>query len=179
MKKFKLNTGLIASMGLLSMATMAQEKKVDFYEAGTRATSFYVELGGPGFISANYDFRFGETRNGVGARVGIGYFSIEDESYLTVPAQLNYLMGKGGHYFELGIGASYVRHAYDDYYWSGDGQTEGVQHAADNQVMGSLVFGYRKQPLDGGFTFRGGLSPILFDGNFIPYLPYVSFGYSF
>ncbi|WP_262248964.1 hypothetical protein [Parapedobacter soli] len=175
---FNRSIWLTTLLGLFSVAVIAQERKVDFYEPGKRATSFYVELGGPGFISANYDFRFGETRNGIGARFGIGYFSMDDESYLTVPVQLNYLLGKDGNYFEMGIGASYVRYAYDDYSWLG-GETEQVKHVTENQVMGSLIFGYRRQPRDGGFTFRAGLSPILIDGNFIPYLPYMSFGYSF
>lgn len=137
------------------------------------------EFGGPGFISANYDFRFQETRNGLGARAGIGYFSMEDESFLTIPVQLNYLLGKDGHYFEMGVGASYVRNSYDSYRWSGNGNVEYREKVTENQVLGSLAFGYRKQPVDGGFNFRAGLSPILFDGNFIPYLPYISFGYSF
>lgn len=161
----------------LSISVAAQEKKVDFYEPGSRATSFFVELGGPGFISANYDFRFLETRNGIGARAGVGYFSVDNESFLTIPIQLNYLMGKAGHYFEMGVGASYVRNSYDSYYWSSD--AEYAERTSESKALGSLVFGYRKQPVDGGFNFRAGLSPILFDGNFIPYLPYVSFGYSF
>ncbi|WP_257657845.1 hypothetical protein [Parapedobacter lycopersici] len=161
----------------LSAPAAAQERKVDFYETGNRAQSFYVELGGPGFISANYDVRFQQTRNGLGARAGIGYFSIEGESFLTIPVQLNYLLGKAGHYFEMGIGASYVSNSYDAHYWTGN--AEYTDRTTDSKALGSLVFGYRKQPVDGGFNFRAGLSPILFDGNFIPYLPYVSFGYSF
>lgn len=171
--------GIFCGVLLLCLSTSAktQEKKVDFYETGSRAKSFYVEVGGPGFISANYDFRFQETRNGMGARAGLGYFSIEGESFLTIPVQLNYLMGKGGHYFEMGIGASYVRNSYDTYYWTAN--AEYTDRTVDSKALGSLIFGYRKQPVDGGFNFRAGLSPILFDGNFIPYLPYVSFGYSF
>lgn len=171
--------GIFCGLVLACLGTpaAAQERKVDFYETGSRAQSFYVEVGGPGFISANYDFRFHETRNGIGARAGVGYFSVDGESFLTVPLQLNYLMGEAGHYFEMGIGASYVRNSYDFYSWTGN--AEHNERKTDSKALGSLVFGYRKQPVDGGFTFRAGLSPILFDGDFIPYLPYVSFGYSF
>jgi hypothetical protein len=42
-----------------------------------------------------------------------------------------------------------------------------------------LWIGYRWQPINSGFTFRAGLSPILFPGYFIPYYAGLSFGYKF
>ncbi|SFC68580.1 hypothetical protein SAMN05421747_11930 [Parapedobacter composti] len=165
-------------LALLSCIGVAQERKPDTYEAGDRAQSFYVELGGPGFISANYDFRFQQTRNSWGARAGIGYFAVEGERFLTVPVQLNYLLGKNGNYFEMGAGASYVNNSYTQLYWDANDEWR-RDRQANSQIMGSLTFGYRKQPIDGGFNFRAGLSPIFYKENFIPYLPYLSFGYSF
>lgn len=159
----------------------AQERKVDFYEEGSRAHTFYVEAGGPGFLSLNYDTRFNKTRNGWGARSGIGYFKIEDKSVFTIPVQINYLIGKNGNYFEIGGGASYVLKTYDIYFYgsyNGYHQSDYITQK-DSHIMGTLLFGYRRQPVDGGFNFRAGLSPIIYDGDFIPYLPHISFGYSF
>ncbi|GGC22139.1 hypothetical protein GCM10011386_12620 [Parapedobacter defluvii] len=174
---------LILLLASLSFVGIAQDRKIDIYEPGQRAQSFFVELGGPGFISANYDFRFQHTRNGWGGKAGLGYFSIDNEDYLTLPVQVNYLLGKNGHYFEMGAGASYIRNSYDRYDYQYDEQGWYTEYYrgrdVDNQVLGSLTFGYRKQPVDGGFNFRAGLSPILYEGDFIPYLPYISFGYSF
>jgi hypothetical protein len=49
----------------------------------------------------------------------------------------------------------------------------------NNGVLGTLNFGYRYQPVDGGFSFRAGVSPIITSDQFLPYWPYLSFGYSF
>lgn len=163
---------------LLPFAGKAQESTAT-YEPGTRAQTVFVELGGPGFISANYDVRFGETRNAWGMRAGMGYFAVEDESFFTLPVQINYLLGKEGHYFEMGGGASLVQLGYTEYYYNGWGGTTSTEKKSETQFMGTLTFGYRKQPVDGGFNFRAGLSPIFREGSFIPYLPYISFGYSF
>lgn len=174
MKK-TLGTLLVATtIMVMSFQSNAQEATAT-HEPGNRAQTVYVELGGPGFISANYDFRFNETRNAWGMRAGMGYFSIEDESMFTVPVQVNYLLGKEGNYFEIGGGASYVSVKYHDSYFI----EPGTDREQTSRVMGTMTFGYRKQPVDGGFNFRAGLSPIIMEGSFIPYLPYVSFGYSF
>lgn len=170
---------VIVFMLSLLLTVTAQERKIDVYEPGEQARSFYVEAGGPGFISANYDFRFNKTRNGWGMRAGLGYFGADGDNFFTVPLQVNYLIGKRGHYFETGAGISYIRNSYEQYVnWHGSGYYA-TEPVVDNHILGSLTFGYRKQPVDGGFMFRVGLSPILYDGDFIPYLPYISFGYSF
>lgn len=171
----------IIALLALPFASLAQDVTAT-YEPGSRARTFFVELGGPGFISANYDFRFKDTRNAWGVRAGLGYFSIDDESQFTVPVQINYLLGKGGNYFEIGGGATYVRHKTPMYFYDfvdGYYENERWETRHRNEVMGTLAFGYRRQPVDGGFNFRAGISPILYKGDFVPYLPYVSFGYSF
>lgn len=42
----------------------------------------------------------------------------------------------------------------------------------------SLTVGYRSQPVQGGFCFRGGITPVFIDDVIFPY-PYLSFGYNF
>ncbi|MCL7989277.1 hypothetical protein M8998_15105 [Sphingobacterium sp. lm-10] len=164
---------------LLFGSAAAQERKIDFHEQGPRAHTFYVEAGGPGFLSLNYDTRFRQTRNGWGFRVGLGYIDIDDDALFTVPVQINYLLGKNGNYFEIGGGASLVRNTAPMYYDYYGYNSRGRSRDWETQVMGTLLFGYRRQPVNGGFNFRAGLSPIILDGDFIPYIPHLSFGYSF
>ena len=150
-----------------------------FAQKATKAA--YVELGGAGIASINYDMRVMKKNDGLGFRVGIGGFSINDGSYKTtalfVPVGLNYLLGKDNkHFFELGAGATFVslkeKNTFNDPYY---------QNTNDkfNSTFGHLYFGYRVQPEDGGFLFRAGLTPIFGKGYFVPYWAGVSFGYAF
>jgi hypothetical protein len=134
---------------------------------GQAAKSVYFELGGPGLASFNYDTRFGPKEDGFGGRIGVGGFSIDGDGAVFVPVGLNYLLGKDSkNYFELGAGATPV------FISGGDG---------DNftSTFGWVNFGYRLQPLNGGFTFRAFITPVFGEFGFIPYWGGVSFGYKF
>ena len=136
-------------------------------------SSFFVELGGQSIIySVNGDFRLSGTKNNLGIRAGIGYLNIDNESLTTIPIGLNYLMGKKNKYFEVGLGATFV-------------SSDALKSSTDNGLLtvGTIFFGYRLQPEDGGFNFRVGL-PLIFyndgqDSFFIPFYPGISFGYTF
>lgn len=131
------------------------------------AKSFYFELGGPGLASFNYDMRFSGKEDGIGGRIGIGGLSIDGEGILFVPVGINYLLGKDSrHYFEIGAGATPV--------FANDGSD-----GTFSETFGHLLFGYRLQPLNGGFTFRAFINPLFGNGFFIPYYAGVSFGYKF
>ena len=131
------------------------------------AKSFYFELGGPGLASFNYDMRFSGKEDGIGARIGIGGLSIDGEGAIFLPIGVNYLLGKDSrHYFEIGAGATPV--------FANDGSDGNF-----SETFGHLLFGYRLQPLNGGFTFRAFINPIFGNGFFIPYYAGVSFGYKF
>lgn len=135
------------------------------------AKAVFVELGGPGLASFNFDTRFTAKENGIGGRIGFGGFllTIDDqtEGVLFIPAGLNYLLGKDGkNYFELGAGVTFVSASGGD-----DGTFE--------STFGHLNFGYRLQPAMGGFFFRASINPIFGNGFFIPYYGGVSFGYKF
>lgn len=138
-------------------------------QVSPRSSNIFVELGGPGLFTFNYDTRFSPGEDGLGARAGIGYFSTGGTSFLSIPVGLNYLLGKDEKFFEMGINASYFSAHVDFGSDSGSGST----------VFGSLLFGYRKQPVDGGFSFRAGVSPYFNADVFVPFIPYISFGYSF
>ncbi len=80
-------------------------------KAQTAGKSMYVELGGPGLIaSVNYDTRFTKTLTGFGGRLGIGVVTDFFSSAVTVPVEVNYLVGKdsGQHFLELGAGTTFI-----------------------------------------------------------------------
>ena len=144
-------------------------------EAIGRSQAVYFEILGPGVtFSANYDTRFQNTNNGLGGRIGVSYFALDGTSIFTLPVQLNYLLGKNNHYFEVGAGATFA--SISD---STNEEDQDILFVTDSGVMGTMTFGYRRQPINGGFSFRGGFTPIFGQGNFMPFWPYVSFGYTF
>ena len=138
-----------------------------FYQRSfSQAKSVYFELGGPGLASINFDTRFSSGEAGVGGRVGIGGFSIDGEGAVFIPVGLNYIVGKDKrNYFEIGGGVTPVI---------------GTGDVGDfSETFGHLLFGYRMQPVNGGFTFRAFINPIFGKGFFLPYYAGLSFGYKF
>jgi hypothetical protein len=132
-------------------------------------TAVYFELGGPGIASFNVDTRFTGRNDGLGGRVGIGGFSVNDEGALFVPMGLNYLFGKNTkHFFEVGAGFTYV-----DY--TSHVEEEGMFTTS----FGHVSFGYRMQPAGRGFSFRAAIVPIFNKYGYLPYYLGVSFGYKF
>lgn len=141
----------------------------------------FAELGGNGIIlSANYDRRFSKTVDGLGLRFGLGYSFSSDEKFATLPLGINYLLGKKGRYFEMGLGGTFIFvnsswKRYSDVFYIGD---------AEITANGSTLFakminvGYRRQPINGGFNFRGGVSPFFLKGA-ASMGAYLSVGYNF
>jgi hypothetical protein len=136
---------------------------------GTK-NAFFVELLGNGILfSVNYDRRL---INNFGLRAGIGYIGTSDvdgsgtsAGILTVPVTANFLLGKNGRYFEVGGGATYVSGSTDNFDTSGSG------------IIGTISFMYRRQPQDGGFMWKIGLTPLFGNGGFLPYWGGVGLGY--
>lgn len=164
---------------VLSTNVLAQDapssRDLNTHEPGKRAQSFYFELLGPGATySFNYDTRFQDTLNGFGGRAGLSYIAVDGNGVFTAPFMLNYLLGKEGKYFEMGLGATYISFSSAE-----SAEDNEVLFVDDSTVFGTMVFGYRKQPVDGGFMFRIGISPFFGEGNFIPYYGYLSLGYTF
>lgn len=105
-----------------------------------------------------------------GFRAGIGYMSINENSFLSIPLLANYLIGNKN-YFEVGAGATF---------FSGHSAISSNNDDDDvTRVWGTLNIGYRYQPIDGGFQFRAGFAPAFGDFAFIPYIPYLSLGFAF
>ena len=141
-----------------------------------RPQAVFFEVLGTGVgYSVNYDTRFQKTEDGLGGRAGVSYFKSNGLGVFSLPVGLNYLLGKNGNYFEVGAGATFLS-VKEDENKHGEFLFIGGE---ESTVVGTLVFGYRRQPVEGGFTFRAGVSPIIGGGDFIPWWPHVGFGYAF
>lgn len=140
----------------------------------TRSKGVYLEVLGNGLTySLNFDTRFSKSLKGLGGRVGIGYMAMEGDNLASIPIIVNYLFGKDKHYFEVGAGTTFLAASTPTEFGSIDTREKG------SAFIGTMSFGYRLEPQNGGFMFRAGITP-LFDGtSFFPFWPQVSFGYSF
>lgn len=139
------------------------------------AKTVYAELGGPGLISANFDMRFSQQQGGIGGRIGIGGFTLNNDfdgrvSLLTIPVGLNYLFGKDGkNYFEVGAGFTYMN----------VGARAQTESSTLDASFGNLTFGYRLAPANGGFMFKAQITPVFNKYGFMPYYGGIGFGYIF
>lgn len=162
--------------------------------AQTTSKVVYVEAGGIGLpFSFSFDTRFKKgTNTGMGGRIGVGGFAIDDEKMLTIPVQLNWLFGKDKNYFELGVGATFLHYEgfeyYEDYRCDATGcYPVGRVYAGDfilpisnvNSVMGTLNFGYRRIPVGSGFTWKAAVTPIFNNNGFWPLYAGIGIGYKF
>jgi hypothetical protein len=153
----------------------------------TGRTSFFAEGGGAGIaFSANIDTRFKASNLGVGARIGVGFVTAyndyydpmsgsyiwgKQESAITVPVQIKYIFGKNNshHTFEVGGGLTYVSRELS------------ILNYYDNnrsKVFGTFAFMYRRQPSNGGFSWRAGFTPLIAKGLIQPFGA-LSVGYNF
>ncbi|MBB6325695.1 hypothetical protein FHS59_001310 [Algoriphagus iocasae] len=178
----------------LGFATIAQDS-----EELPSTKSIYVELGGPGLpYSFNYDFRIDKTRvDSWGMRLGFGGYAMNGESFFSLPVQVNRLMGKGPHYFEVGIGATFFTFSEDSnrYCVNGTYDSQTGEYICTSyetydynfildvdgspSIMGTMNFGYRRVPIDGGFTWKININPIFNNNGFWPLYAGVGFGYAF
>ena len=191
MKKALTIIGLII---IISQSSVAQDESV----AGKL---LYIELGGAGVVmSTNFDGRFkSNSRLGLGYRIGIGYgserfdekfadfmknlilknevdiFSKEykfTRTFYTFPAGLNYTFGKPNRAscFEIGAGVTLFSRRLSLYNW----ELEKPGH-----VIGHLAFMYCLAPVNGGFSFRIGFTPIIGTAGDLFPMGAVGFGYAF
>lgn len=159
-------------------------------EDNVTGKQFYVEGGGPGVIlSVYFDSRFTRDRAlGWGYRIGTGfgsryesesyyeggdyYYEDYQHSYVTIPMGINYVFGKStsNHAFEAGAGISILTRkvCLYDYEFENKGN-----------LLGYFSFMYRRQPINGGFTWRIGFTPIIGTGGDIVPSGAIGLGYSF
>jgi hypothetical protein len=179
---------------VLAGSAQAQNKEAMPYKR------IFVELGGAGLIySFNYDFRFDSTNlQSWGMRIGAGgYFRNDTNDYgsksgvLTIPVQFTRLLGGNRNFFEIGGGTTFVyarsTDNYYDYYTPNPNQNLRTRKDFDfilntgntPALMGTLNFGYRHVPVDGGFSFSANLTPIFNHKGFWPLWFGIGLGYSF
>jgi hypothetical protein len=156
--------------------------------------TFIAELGGPGVLfSANFDSRFKATeRLGWGYRVGVGYFpgeyrvytttsfgtnySYRTKTILSVPLGVNYLFGKANSdkMFEVGAGVTLMSKKVSLF----DGFDFDDEYKESN-LIGHFSFMYRKQPVDGGYSWRIGFTPIVGSNGQVAFSAAVGLGFCF
>lgn len=139
--------------------------------------SFFAEGGGAGIMfSANIDHRITKSNLGFGGRIGVGfvtaynpydssgpyYYYGDQSSAVTIPFQLNYIFGKENspHTFEVGAGITYVGKKLEimNFYYD-----------KASKVFTTFTFMYRRQPKNGGFSWRAGFTPLLAKGYIQPF----------
>ena len=130
--------------------------------------SIYVEVNGPNIASLNFDSRL-RGHSGWGYRVGIGYNRYKDESYcllasgntswwngrtvrtqgVSVPLEVNYLLGRRQHKFEAGAGVALGifrervhLHTLQREWWTDENDTEWMQEKESDNYQHSRHFGY-------------------------------------
>lgn len=180
MKKLTLTLALLFSI----TACFAQESTGD-----KTVKQFYTEMGGPGIMfSANFDTRFVKSRQtGLGMRFGLGFTVKDNEEYIddngniqyrfrtigTIPVGFNYLFGKetSPHTFEAGGGITILTSKVEMLNYS--------SHQKKGNIMGFFSFMYRRQPINSGFTWRIGFTPLINTaGDIVPFAA-AGIGYSF
>ncbi len=122
----------------------------------------YFELGGNAIIySINYE-RF--LTQDISARIGVGYLSLGESlpddgataALTSVPVMINYLgVGQFNHRLELGAG--FVALHVSARAGAGFGSSFGSGLLA----AGTASVAYRYAPLNGGFTFKAGFTPLI------------------
>jgi len=163
---------LILVLLFFNILAKGQESASTSSGSEKRGQNIFVELGGQGLLfTANYDTRFSNRRDGLGGRVGIGYIAEGGDNATTIPISMNYLLGKGKHFFEMGLGATLLA--------TGGSDNSLLFDENNSNIIGTMSFSYRLQPVDRGFSFRAGLTPIFNKDFFIPYYAGLSLGYSF
>ena len=140
------------------------------------AKAVFAELGGTGgFLSINYDTRLTNSNKGWGLRVGAGTITDLNSFGFTLPFGLNYLAGAKSHFFETALGTTYFS-------FSTQNQDSWFSFRNLKFLAPYLWVGYRYQPNDKRFFFRGGFNQFFASGlsGFVAYpFPGFSFGYSF
>jgi len=144
---------------LIGVVTKAQSGKSDESDnSGPATKAVYGEFGGSGLIfSANFDSRF-KGHKGIGFRVGVGYAGGGGTSVVTIPLGLNFLAGRGPHYFEFGVSATLVTDSYSGF---DEGSSNWFFHPH---------FGYRFTKPSNSFNGRIYVGPIIANGfTFFPF----------
>jgi hypothetical protein len=175
----KLSTLFLVVFIILTFNNIGQAQSVIMAKTDTvkvvRPENIYLELGSAGlFYSINYDTRFADRRDGLGARLGIGTWKSDGPTFVTVPFQLNYLIGKRSNFLELGAGATLM--ALNGTY-NGNPLFKYHETSVSTTVLPTTTIGYRHQAYHSGINFGVSFNPMLLNSIFMPYFG-ASLGYT-
>jgi hypothetical protein len=160
---------IFAQKDTVRLKRTAEENRVIVTDRPPQAV--YFQLGGPAILlSANYDRRFGKRVNGAGFAAGVGFFGGGGDALFTLPVSLNYLFGRRSDFVEVAGGATFASSTSSDFFTD--------SKSTNSSLIYHLSAGYRHQPTTGGFFFRGGISPLFSQGDYITWF-YLGCGYNF
>jgi hypothetical protein len=173
MKKTLLTLAFICTASVLfaqkDTIRLRRDKSVNDVVTDRPPQALYFQLGGSApLASVNYDRRFSKRVNGAGFSAGLGFWGGSGVTVFSIPASLNYLIGSRSHFVEIAAGGTFITGTVDIF---DDSETA-------SGVIGHLNAGYRYQPVNGGFFFRGGISPLFAGGGYATSF-YVGFGHNF
>src|SRR5688500_15122068 len=132
--------------------------------------SAFLEIGGPGYFTLNYDMRFAKKADGIGARTGFGWFMVKTDEQtvtgITVPIEVNYFIPlKQSFFLELGAGLLYRRTAYNN--------KIGPIDSAGSRTSEYLDLALRYQAPGSRFLLRAAFTPVLDKSNDIQAGPFI------
>jgi hypothetical protein len=160
---------LFAQKDTVRLREISRNEKNVVTDRPPQAVYFLIGGSGP-LLSVNYDRRFLKRVNGPGFAVGVGFFGESGISIFSIPVSLNYLIGRNSHFLEIAGGTTFISAAATDFF------------DTENDKASGFIFhinaGYRYQPTRGGFFFRGGVSPLFYQGEYATSY-YIGFGHNF
>jgi hypothetical protein len=102
--------------------------------------------------------------------------------YTSIPLGVNCLLGNTnrGRYFEVGLTQTILMMGSPNSssFFGSYSLANTTLAPSTTYTFTNFIIGYRSQPNEGGFNFRGGINPILFKGQ-TDLGAYLSFGYNF
>jgi len=144
---------LILLITLCTVLSRAYSQTADSTLAEKRRVTVYYELEGNATLgSGNFDKIFLiKKRYMLSYRVGISASS--RLPYLAVPAEINFLLGKGKHHLEIGSGLVFKTYYRTNFYV--------YREYKVFYISGTIRLGYRYQQPNGGLFINAGLVPSL------------------
>lgn len=156
-------SGLITAVAAcVALGPLTKTAGCQLVRPDTCRNAIYAEVFGPGLLySINYDYLVAPQ---ISLRAGVSRWSFPAIFFLVngsidftgFPITLNYLPGGGNSHPEIGAGlvAMLISLNGEEVFFG-----ESVRGKA-SAVLGTATIGYRYQPMDGGFVFRIGFTPV-------------------
>jgi hypothetical protein len=140
--------------------TAVRKKKITPKTYTTKpSTAIYAEGGGNSIIySLNYDMRFTKRLDGLGFRIGVGFFPLGDYNLTVIPMGINHLVGKNGNFVEIGVNVTAVSATTKVTPPTKPAQLGQIDLGrTSSSFVGGISMGYRYQPVNKHFNFRTGI----------------------